>query len=333
MELKMQRNLCGCHHPYARVDLVWASTIGDDDSGSERTLLVDRHISLRAHESDVSAAEHELKVMCYLAGVQLEQGYTQHRHLVRLHGHFQHQGTLHVLTEYCHHGTLMMLMEVDSALHQMRQPRLPHFADVNALRSCTTQICTGVAHLHRHGVAHLDLAIENIFIDEEGVFKVGDFRFAKYVSTFNKPSGLSQPLRDAYAAPETHFGFEIDLLKADAWSVGVILFMLWTRQIPFEETTHDDPKFVALRVAGLRAFLHQLNSAKHPYVVPEDVLLVLEGFLSCDPKDRKTVIESLELHPWLCGDHDRIAPAPDSTSASTAADPAPVSSPIEQFSV
>ncbi|KFG56600.1 rhoptry kinase family protein ROP19A, partial [Toxoplasma gondii RUB] len=47
----------------------------------------------------------------------------------------------------------------------------------------TRQLVVSVAWLHRHGVAHNDLKLENVFLSEEGKAVIGDFGFAAEVGT------------------------------------------------------------------------------------------------------------------------------------------------------
>lgn len=43
-----------------------------------------------------------------------------------------------------------------------------------------TAITKGVAHIHQNGIIHLDLKEGNIFLNEEGQIKIGDFGLSKY---------------------------------------------------------------------------------------------------------------------------------------------------------
>ena len=109
----------------------------------------------------------------------------------------------------------------------------------NQIMKVFMDILNGVKYLHNHGIAHRDLKLENIFIKEDGVAKIGDFGC----------SATTQDLRQfkvgtvAYMPPEAFMNRYIyDFKKADIWSLGVLLFILATGKYPFTLNGSNDPK-------------------------------------------------------------------------------------------
>ena len=88
-------------------------------------------------------------------------------------------------------------------------------------------ITSGVCALHTAGIAHCDIKLENILLDSNYQPKVADF-------------GLAGSKRGAgtksYMAPE-HWIEQIpfDSIKADAWSFGILCFMLLENRKPFTD--------------------------------------------------------------------------------------------------
>jgi formylglycine-generating enzyme required for sulfatase activity/serine/threonine protein kinase len=99
-------------------------------------------------------------------------------------------------------------------------------------------IIRGVHHLHRHGILHRDLKPSNILISKtpRGRFipKIADFGLAKFIDA-DKDQALSNSFVGGtleYASPEQLFGKPLKA-NADLWSVGVLLFELFTGELPF----------------------------------------------------------------------------------------------------
>ena len=88
-----------------------------------------------------------------------------------------------------------------------------------------------VCYLHRLGIAHRDLKLENLLIDDQFNVKICDFGFAKLDSN---PSSTFCGSK-AYAAPEILAGQEYSPTKADVWAIGVILYIFVTGTMPFNE--------------------------------------------------------------------------------------------------
>jgi len=101
------------------------------------------------------------------------------------------------------------------------------------------KILRGVLSCHKAGICHRDLKMQNILLDENYNPKICDFGFA----TFNTGK-LNEFLGTInYAAPEILSGTPYDGLKADIFSLGVILINLVTCKIGFGKATRSDPYY------------------------------------------------------------------------------------------
>lgn len=95
----------------------------------------------------------------------------------------------------------------------------------------TVGILSGLEHLHSQRIIHRDLKPANILLNK-GVPRLADFGLARVMkSSQNSGSVAGTP---AYMAPEAFDGKRF--VQSDIWSVGVILYQLVSKQMPFPQT-------------------------------------------------------------------------------------------------
>lgn len=85
------------------------------------------------------------------------------------------------------------------------------------------QISTGLEHIHRVEIAHLDIKPANIFINQEGVLKIGDFGLSLRIGALHDPDAEGDKY---YMAPETLEGHYDK--PADIFSLGLLILELAT---------------------------------------------------------------------------------------------------------
>ncbi|MBI1949181.1 MAG: serine/threonine protein kinase [Deltaproteobacteria bacterium] len=129
------------------------------------------------------------------------------------------------------------------------------------------QACAGLEAAHQVGVIHRDVKPENLFITRENVLKVTDFGIAK--ATFQKGLTVAGMVvgTPEYMAPEQAHGHMEVTPRADLYSIGVILYFLCTRTLPFRHSelvpllmmhVNDPPEAPRLRNPALHADVEQL---------------------------------------------------------------------------
>lgn len=115
-------------------------------------------------------------------------------------------------------------------------------------------IGNAIAYCERKGLIHRDIKPENIFVDELGIFKLGDFGIARTVE--KTTGGLSRKGTELYMAPEVYLGKTYDS-TVDIYSLGLVLYKLLNGgRLPFyprdKKTLSfiDREQAVSMRIRG-----------------------------------------------------------------------------------
>jgi serine/threonine-protein kinase len=111
--------------------------------------------------------------------------------------------------------------------------RLPQDKAVQIAR----QICAGLAAAHDVGFLHRDLKPANVMIDEHGNARITDFGLAGLAEEFHEDEKHAGT--PAYMAPEQLDG-ETFTVRSDIYSLGLVLYELFTGRRAFEATTLGD---------------------------------------------------------------------------------------------
>ncbi|MCB1879044.1 MAG: bifunctional protein-serine/threonine kinase/phosphatase [Gammaproteobacteria bacterium] len=128
------------------------------------------------------------------------------------------------------------------SLAQWIQDRGP--LDLHQTRSIAEQIIDGLRALHRREMYHQDLKPGNILIDNHGIVKLIDFGSTRVTGMEEITSELDHSTPQGtldYAAPECLSG-AASTPASDLYSLGVILYEMLTRQLPYGECDRLDQK-------------------------------------------------------------------------------------------
>jgi non-specific serine/threonine protein kinase len=181
----------------------------------------------------------------------------------------------------------MELVEGESLKARLRSGPLT----ISQIQSLGLQIAQGLHAAHSRGIVHRDIKPDNILLTRDGRIKIMDFGIAKLGLNSNlTQTGMTLGTL-AYMSPEQVLGEEVDH-RADLWSLGVVLYEMLARELPFRrdreaavlyEILNGEPTPVEVRrpetPAPLRAVIHQLlqkEPAKRP-TSATDVIATLQG--------------------------------------------------------
>ena len=152
-----------------------------------------------------------------------------------------------------------------------------------------SSICTALEVCHEKGIIHRDVKPENIFINEFGSFKLGDFGVARKLE--NISGSMSQKGTYHYMAPEVANGTHYDA-RVDIYSLGIVLYRLLNENhLPFLDTEEQikDP------FARKQALERRLKGEALPVpkgASPEMARVILQA-CAADPEQRYQTPEML----------------------------------------
>lgn len=85
-------------------------------------------------------------------------------------------------------------------------------------------ICTALDICSKHGIIHRDIKEENIFINDDGIYKLGDFGIAMKLSTSGWTASMQGTLH--YMAPEIYRNEKYNA-AVDIYSLGIVMYKLF----------------------------------------------------------------------------------------------------------
>lgn len=179
-------------------------------------------------------------------------------------------------------------------------------SEANA-RTWVCQLVGAVAHLHACGIAHLDVKLENIFLDQWGRLKLGDLglcALAPHGLRLSKVCGSG-----VYAAPEVLAAKEqgpYDPHAADVWSIGVCSFVMVRGRFPFS-AQHPrmllDAHQTAVNIAVSNGSAPPeapcvLSSRSQRNAFSPKLMEMIDGCICLDPQRRPSPCD-LATFPWM----------------------------------
>jgi fused-like protein len=198
-----------------------------------------------------------------------------HENIVLLLDYFETSHDIVLVTEFAH-GELLQILQDDGSLPP------------SVVQSIAQQLASALRYLHSKKIMHRDLKPQNVLVGSGGIVKLCDFGFARELSSTGAmlSSIKGTPL---YIAPEVFAGVEYGV-KADIWSLGVLLFELATGKPPFYAATLPE----LMRLIAVTPD----SDVVFPPDVPPECADFLQLLLAKDPALRAGWPE-LDAHPYL----------------------------------
>ncbi|XP_074839548.1 hormonally up-regulated neu tumor-associated kinase [Carettochelys insculpta] len=202
----------------------------------------------------------------------------RHPNIAQLLDILETENSYYLVMELCPGGNLMHKIYEKKRLEE------------HEARKYIRQLILAVEHLHRAGVVHRDLKIENLLLDEDNNIKLIDFGLSNCADIM----GYSDPFSTqcgspAYAAPELlarkKYGPKIDV-----WSIGVNMYAMLTGTLPF-----------TVEPFSLRALYQKMvDKEMNPFPTQLSTAAInfLQSLLEPDPAKRPNIQQAL-ANRWL----------------------------------
>lgn len=178
----------------------------------------------------------------------------------------------------------------------------------NVARTLVKPVVQALDYAYKQGISHRDIKLENIFITEGGVVKVGDWGLCGFQTRGRLCSSSVGTL--GYMAPELLCRERYNANKTDVWAVGVLLFSICTGVRPYGEPKQrkkhngDDlwrDTWLSLMLNGKWKewwWMH-MHAAEHIKNLSKDLKDLFENMLA--EQEKRATLEHVLDHPWMKG--------------------------------
>jgi len=161
------------------------------------------------------------------------------------------------------------------------------------------QLVEGITYMHRQGIAHRDLKLENVLLDSNFDLKIADFGFACAVQG-EDGLGFSDRFVGTvqYMAPELLAGRTYQPMVADWFSFGVMLFMMYSGSAPFVKADLSDSHFACLARNDLNKFWRSHEQGRKAGFFPAEFKDLISMMLAYQPFQRLSGVD-IVFHPFF----------------------------------
>jgi hypothetical protein len=190
-----------------------------------------------------------------------------HTNIVGVYDAAQNDGISYIVMELVQGRTLATISPSELTVH-------------TALRYIL-DLLEALAFAHENNVVHRDVKPANIMVLSSGAIKVMDFGLSRRTSEMSSVTNAGEIVGTiAYLSPERFLGKIADA-RSDLYSVGVVMYEVFTGTVPFKNESDDLVAVIFAHVNEPPAALRAINPA-----VPAPIERIVLRLLEKDPERR-----------------------------------------------
>ncbi|CCD62059.1 Protein kinase domain-containing protein [Caenorhabditis elegans] len=213
-------------------------------------------------KADLVRIRREIRIMSAL----------NHPNIIQIYEVFENKDKIILVMEYSSGGELYDYVSRCGSLPEAEARRI------------FRQITSAVLYCHKHRVAHRDLKLENILLDQNNNAKIADFGLSNYFADKNLLTTFcGSPL---YASPEIINGTPYKGPEVDCWSLGILLYTLVYGSMPFDGRDFN------------RMVRQIKRGAYFEPETPSTASMLIRNMLRVNPERRATIFD-IASHWWL----------------------------------
>lgn len=148
---------------------------------------------------------------------------------------------------------------------------------------------SGLHYLHGKGYAHRDIKPENILLSENFVLKLADFGFSCLLKGKDGKGILKTKLgTEGYMAPEIPMK-KYEGKTIDIFACGVILFIMYAGNPPFEKAAVTDPYYKTIAQKKFDVFWQAHSRKRQKGYFSESFRDLFTRMVAYDPAERISI--------------------------------------------
>ena len=172
----------------------------------------------------------------------------------------------------------------------------PEKIDFNFIIKFTYQISSALEHIHRLFIIHADLKPENIMISNNSSDDLKIIDFGSCIINSNEPISNFYVVSRYFRSPEIVYKEKYNE-KIDIWSLGCIIFELFTKHPLFYSQNNNNLKSLFRNFTFKHNILYELKKCQIFYsldlITQLNIIIFLSKILEFDQKKRYTAKQCL----------------------------------------
>ncbi|EAY07607.1 AGC family protein kinase [Trichomonas vaginalis G3] len=225
--------------------------------------VVKQIILSKLSEKQQLKAESEITILSTL----------KHTNIVRYRGCKKTKSSLFILMDYADGGDLQQLLK------RRNLSSIPE----DKIIDWFTQICLAVKYIHDRKIIHRDIKPSNIFLDSNGVLKLGDFGLARFLDSTEAFAATFAG--SPYYMPPEICNVQKYNASADIWSLGCVLY----------EMCNLRKAFYGINVHNIMLDITRNTPSKIRSFYSKELSDLVSSMLNKDPQLRPTINEILQI--------------------------------------